>query len=80
MGLNPTIRLMTPDGFAFEDNDCLSVALEQSIISSKVLGYQLPILSDRYVELCKILAVGEFINFIINYNNTTFTYQAYLGY
>ncbi|KAL5293261.1 TONSL family protein [Megaselia abdita] len=56
VGLKPILRLKTADGFAFEENDCLSVALEQNIISSEVIEYQMPPLPQRYLEMCQLLS------------------------
>lgn len=61
MGLKPILRLKTADGFAFEENDCLSVALEQSVISSEVIEYQMPPLPQRYREMCQLLSIGKLI-------------------
>lgn len=62
VGLKPILRLKTADGFAFEENDCLSVALEQNIISSDVIEYQMPPLPQRYIEMCQLLSIGKLLS------------------
>ncbi|XP_073840267.1 tonsoku-like protein [Musca autumnalis] len=52
VGLKPTLRLKTADGFAYEENDLVAVAVEQSMIVATVLEWQISPLGQRYEEMC----------------------------
>lgn len=52
IGLKPLLRLKTADGFAYEENDSVNVALEQSMILATVLEWQVSPLGQRYEEMC----------------------------
>ncbi|XP_011180541.1 tonsoku-like protein [Zeugodacus cucurbitae] len=52
VGLKPVLRLKTADGFAYEENDSLNVALEQNMILATVLDWQISPLGQRYKEMC----------------------------
>lgn len=52
VGLKPLLRLKTADGFAYEENDSVSVALEQNMILATVMEWQISPLGQRYEEMC----------------------------
>uniref|UniRef100_A0A1I8Q8X6 Tonsoku-like protein n=1 Tax=Stomoxys calcitrans TaxID=35570 RepID=A0A1I8Q8X6_STOCA len=52
VGLKPLLRLKTADGFAYEENDPINVAVEQSMILATVLEWQISPLGQRYEEMC----------------------------
>ncbi|KAM7354860.1 tonsoku-like protein [Cochliomyia hominivorax] len=52
VGLKPLLRLKTADGFAYEENDPVNVALEQNMILATVLEWQISPLGQRYEEMC----------------------------
>ncbi|XP_075170251.1 tonsoku-like protein [Haematobia irritans] len=52
VGLKPLLRLKTADGFAYEDNDPVNVAVEQNMILATVLEWQISPLGNRYEEMC----------------------------
>ena len=52
VGLKPLLRLKTADGFAFEENDTVNVAVEQNMIIGTVLEWQISPLGQRYQEMC----------------------------
>ncbi|XP_023293316.2 tonsoku-like protein [Lucilia cuprina] len=52
VGLKPLLRLKTADGFAYEENDPINVALEQNMILATVLEWQISPLGQRYEEMC----------------------------
>lgn len=52
VGLKPTLRLKTADGFAYEESDLVAVAVEQSMILATVLEWQISPLGQRYEEMC----------------------------
>ncbi|XP_054733938.1 tonsoku-like protein [Anastrepha obliqua] len=52
VGLKPVLRLKTADGFAYEENDSVNVALEQNMILATVLDWQISPLAQRYEEMC----------------------------
>ncbi|KAM8709744.1 hypothetical protein ACLKA7_016536 [Drosophila subpalustris] len=51
-GLTPMLRLKTSDGFAYEETDAVSVALEQNMLLSTILDWKISPLSQRYEEMC----------------------------
>ncbi|XP_044778841.1 tonsoku-like protein isoform X2 [Drosophila simulans] len=51
-GLTPLLRLKTADGFAYEENDPVSVALEQNMLMATILDWKISPLSQRYEEMC----------------------------
>ncbi|KAH8397384.1 hypothetical protein KR222_001208 [Zaprionus bogoriensis] len=51
-GLTPLLRLKTCDGFAYEETDAVSVALEQNMLLSTILDWKISPLSQRYEEMC----------------------------
>lgn len=61
MGLKPLLRLKTADGFAYEENDPVSVALEQNMILATVLEWQISPLAQRYEEMCIQLHKGKLL-------------------
>ena len=61
VGLKPVLRLKTADGFAYEENDSLNVALEQNMILATVLDWQISPLGQRYEEMCHQLKRGTHI-------------------
>uniref|UniRef100_W8B8E8 Tonsoku-like protein n=1 Tax=Ceratitis capitata TaxID=7213 RepID=W8B8E8_CERCA len=52
VGLKPVLRLKTADGFAYEENDSVNVAIEQNMILATVLDWQISPLQQRYEEMC----------------------------
>ncbi|XP_017471856.1 PREDICTED: tonsoku-like protein isoform X2 [Rhagoletis zephyria] len=52
VGLKPVLRLKTADGFAYEENDSVNVAVEQNMILATVLDWQISPLAERYEEMC----------------------------
>ncbi|XP_055384111.1 tonsoku-like protein [Condylostylus longicornis] len=52
VGIRPVLRLMTPDGFGFEESDSINIAIEENMISSKVLDWKISPLPERYEEMC----------------------------
>ncbi|XP_067644461.1 tonsoku-like protein [Eurosta solidaginis] len=52
IGLKPVLRLKTADGFAYEENDSVNVAVEQNMILATVLDWQISPLAQRYEEIC----------------------------
>lgn len=57
-GLTPMLRLKTSDGFAYEETDAVSVALEQNMLLSTILDWKISPLSQRYEEMCHQLQKG----------------------
>lgn len=57
-GLTPLLRLKTSDGFAYEETDPASVALEQNMLLSTILDWKISPLSQRYEEMCHQLQKG----------------------
>ncbi|EDW40606.1 GM24993 [Drosophila sechellia] len=51
-GLTPLLRLKTADGFAYEETDPVSVALEQNMLMATILDWKISPLSQRYEEMC----------------------------
>ncbi|XP_039485762.1 tonsoku-like protein [Drosophila santomea] len=51
-GLTPLLRLKTADGFAYEETDAVSVALEQNMLMATILDWKISPLSQRYEEMC----------------------------
>lgn len=52
-GVKPVLRLTTRDGAIFENSDPLSSAFaENSALSSTVLEWIMPPLTQRYMETC----------------------------
>ncbi|XP_030372759.1 tonsoku-like protein [Scaptodrosophila lebanonensis] len=51
-GIFPMLRLKTSDGFAYEDSDFVTVALEQNVIMATVLEWKISPLTQRYEEFC----------------------------
>ncbi|ALC43242.1 CG7457 [Drosophila busckii] len=51
-GLTPLLRLKTSDGFAYEESDAVSVALEQNMLLSTILEWKISPLAQRYEEMC----------------------------
>ncbi|XP_017053094.1 tonsoku-like protein [Drosophila ficusphila] len=51
-GLTPLLRLKTADGFAYEEMDPVSVALEQNMLMATILDWKISPLSQRYEEMC----------------------------
>ncbi|KAH8380263.1 hypothetical protein KR009_009736 [Drosophila setifemur] len=51
-GLTPLLRLKTADGFAYEESDAVSVALEQNMLMATILDWKISPLSQRYEEMC----------------------------
>ncbi|XP_001353259.2 tonsoku-like protein [Drosophila pseudoobscura] len=51
-GLTPLLRLKTADGFAYEETDAVSVALEQNMLLATILDWKISPLSQRYEEMC----------------------------
>ncbi|EDV40736.1 uncharacterized protein Dana_GF23769 [Drosophila ananassae] len=51
-GLTPLLRLKTADGFAYEETDPVSVALEQNMLLATILDWKISPLSQRYEEMC----------------------------
>ncbi|XP_055914034.1 tonsoku-like protein [Eupeodes corollae] len=52
IGLKPVLRLKTADGFAFEENDPIKVAVEENMITASVLEWKMSPLAQRYEEMC----------------------------
>lgn len=52
VGLKPQLRLKTADGFAFEENDPIKVAVEENMITAAVVEWKTSPLSQRYEEMC----------------------------
>lgn len=52
------LRLKTSDGFAYEETDSVSVALEQNMLLSTILDWKISPLSQRYEEMCHQLQKG----------------------
>ncbi|XP_037944200.1 tonsoku-like protein [Teleopsis dalmanni] len=52
VGLKPVLRLKTADGFAYEETDSVTVAVEQNMILATVLEWKLSPLPQRYDEMC----------------------------
>lgn len=59
VGLKPLLRLKTADGFAYEENDPVNVALEQNMILATVQEWQISPLGQRYEEMCIQLHKGN---------------------
>lgn len=57
-GLTPLLRLKTSDGFAYEETDPVSVALEQNMLLSTIIDWKISPLSQRYEEMCHQLQKG----------------------
>lgn len=59
-GVKPVLRLTTRDGAIFENSDPLSLAFaENSAISSTVLDWVMPPLTQRYMETCAQQKISE---------------------
>ncbi|XP_055842219.1 tonsoku-like protein [Episyrphus balteatus] len=52
VGLKPQLRLKTADGFAFEENDPIKVAVEENMITATVIEWKISPLAQRYEEMC----------------------------
>ncbi|XP_068149449.1 LOW QUALITY PROTEIN: tonsoku-like protein [Drosophila tropicalis] len=72
-GLTPMLRLKTADGFAFEETDSVSVALEQNMLLSTILDWKISPLSQRYEEMCHQLqkSVDEKIKLLLERSQNT---------
>lgn len=46
------LRLKTADGFAYEENDPVNVAVDQNMIVGTVIEWQISPLGQRYEEMC----------------------------
>lgn len=57
--------MKTVDGFTYEENDPVIVAIEQSVLLGTVLEWQTCAIGQRYEEMCQKLQRG-------NNKNTTF--------
>lgn len=54
------LRLKTADGFAFEENDPIKVAVEENMITASVLEWKMSPLAQRYEEMCHQTQKGKF--------------------
>ncbi|XP_017861360.1 PREDICTED: tonsoku-like protein isoform X1 [Drosophila arizonae] len=76
-GLTPLLRLKTSDGFAYEETDSVSVALEQNMLLSTILDWKISPLSQRYEEMCHQLqkAVDDKIKVRLERSQSTLTLE-----
>ncbi|KAH8302181.1 hypothetical protein KR044_003749 [Drosophila immigrans] len=76
-GLTPLLRLKTSDGFAYEETDPVSVALEQSMLLSTILDWKISPLSQRYEEMCHQLQkpVDDKIKLLLERSQNTQTLE-----
>ncbi|KAH8370297.1 hypothetical protein KR093_002976 [Drosophila rubida] len=76
-GLTPLLRLKTSDGFAYEETDAVSVALEQNMLLSTILDWKISPLSQRYEEMCHQLQkpVDDKIKLLLERSQNTQTLE-----
>ncbi|XP_017074027.1 tonsoku-like protein [Drosophila eugracilis] len=72
-GLTPLLRLKTADGFAYEETDAVSVALEQNMLMATILDWKISPLSQRYEEMCHQIqkAVDNKVKLLLEHSQNT---------
>lgn len=57
-GLQPSLSLLTADGALLSDSDPVLLVVGSEEVMSTVISWNIPPLTDRYMEACQLLHSG----------------------